>query len=85
MNGKRQRSLQQAGLAFTDAKQQHRDDGSCRERDLLGRLGGEIGPGEAGLKVEGRREDVSRDMECSPKDLAHPHLFAKGYRTHPVS
>ena len=49
--GQRQRGLQQAGLAFADAEQQHRDDGRGGQRDLLGRLRGEVGPGEA---VEGR-------------------------------
>ena len=47
----RQRGLQQAGLAFADAEQQHRDDGGRGQRDLLGRLRGEVGPGQA---VEGR-------------------------------
>ena len=51
--GQRQRGLQQAGLAFGDAEHQHRDDGGRGERDLLGRLRGEVGPGEA---VEGRRQ-----------------------------
>ena len=46
----RQRGLQQAGLAFADAEQQHRDDRGRGQRDLLGRLGGEVGPGQA---VEG--------------------------------
>ncbi len=49
----RQRGLQQAGLAFADAEQQHRDDRSRGQRDLLGRLRREIGPGQA---VEGRRQ-----------------------------
>ena len=40
--GQRQRGLQQAGLAFADAEQQHRDDGRCGQRDLLSRLGGEV-------------------------------------------
>ena len=35
-----------AGLAFADTEQQHRDDRGCGQRDLFGRLGGEIGPGE---------------------------------------
>ena len=45
--GQRQRGLQQAGLAFADAEQQHRDDGRCGECNLLGRLGGEVRPGQA--------------------------------------
>ena len=44
--GQGQRGLQQAGLAFADAQQQHRDDRRGRKRNLLGRLGGEVGPGE---------------------------------------
>ena len=47
----RQRGLQQAGLAFADAEQQHRDDRGRGQRDLLGRLRRQIGPGQA---VEGR-------------------------------
>ena len=49
--GQRQRGLQRSGLALADAEQQHGDDGRRGKRDLLGRLRGEIGPGEA---VEGR-------------------------------
>ena len=45
--GQRQRGLQQAGLAFADAEQQHGDDRRCGQRDLLGRLRGEVGPGQA--------------------------------------
>ena len=56
----RQRGLQQAGLAFADAEQQHRDDGRGGQRDLLGRLRGEVGPGEA---VEGRGQ-VSCRVGC---------------------
>lgn len=48
--GQGEGSLEQAGLALRDAQRQHRDDGGCGERDLLGRLGREVGPGEA---VEG--------------------------------
>ena len=44
--GQRQRGLQQAGLAFADAEQQHRDDGGRGQRDLLGRLRREVGPGQ---------------------------------------
>ncbi|MGY4419323.1 hypothetical protein ACVWY2_001748 [Bradyrhizobium sp. JR6.1] len=43
----RQRGLQQAGLAFADAEHQHGDDGRGRKRNLLGRLRGEVGPGQA--------------------------------------
>src|SRR5580698_10198266 len=46
----RQRGLQQAGLAFADTQQQHRDDRRGGQRNLLGGLGRQVGPGEA---VEG--------------------------------
>ncbi len=49
--GQGQRSLQQAGLAFADAEQEHGDDRRGRECDLLGRLRRQVRPGEA---VEGR-------------------------------
>jgi hypothetical protein len=55
--GQRQRGLQQAGLALADPEQQHGDDRGCGQRNLLGRLGGEVGPGQA---IEGRRQ--ARDL-----------------------
>ena len=50
-----ERGLQQAGLALAGAEQQHGDDRRGGERHLLGRLRGEIGPGET---IEGRRQLV---------------------------
>ncbi len=81
--GQRQRGLQQAGLAFADAEQQHRDDGGRGQRDLLGRLGRQIRPGEA---VEGRGQ-VNR---LGSGHGAFPKLWVAGIlrrhdgRTHPL-
>jgi ribonuclease E len=48
--GQGESGLQQSGLAFADAEQQHGDDRRGRERDLFGRLRRQVGPGQA---VEG--------------------------------
>src|SRR5712675_83151 len=51
-----QTGLQQTGLAFGDAERQHGDNGGCGQRDLLGRLCREVGPGEAIERIgEARR------------------------------
>ena len=42
--------VQAAGLAFADTEQKHGDDRGRGQRDLLGGLGGEVGPCQA---VEG--------------------------------
>ncbi len=78
----RQRGLQQAGLAFADAEQQHRDDRGRRQRDLLGRLRGEIGPGEA---VEGRGQlIVSEFRHDGFLCVVIRNMGAQAVRTHPL-
>ena len=54
--GQGEGGLEQTGLAFGDAQRQHRDDGGRGQRDLLGRLRRQVGPGEAveGLGEAGR-------------------------------
>jgi len=52
--GQRLRGLQQPGLAGSGAEREHGDDRRRGEADLLGRLRGEVGPGEA---IEARRQD----------------------------
>ena len=69
--GQRERRLQRAGLAFADAEQQHGDDGRRGQRDLLGRLRGEVGPGEA---VEGRGQLIAGEV-----DMAQFRKFGLGH------
>ena len=80
--GQRQRGLQQSGLAFADAEQQHRDDGRRGQRDLLGRLRGEVGPGQA---VEGWRQKAcfGGSHGLIPWNVDGRHCPASGHRTHP--
>ena len=66
----RQRGLQQPGPAFADPEQEHRDDGGSGERNLLGRLRGQIGPGQP---VEGRWQTeagIGREHRWIPLHLS---------------
>ncbi len=81
----RQRGLQQSGLAFTDAEHQHRDDRSGGQGDLLGRLGGKIGPSQT---VEGRRqlrrfESGHHGILCKLRSAGSVHC--RGAPNHPVT
>ena len=76
--GQRQRGLQQPGLAFADAEQQHGYDRRRGQRDLLGRLGGQVGPGQA-VEGRGRRVASAADMAVIPWTFDWPPL--SGFRS----
>jgi hypothetical protein len=81
--GQGQRGLQQAGLAFADAEHEHGDDGRCGQRDLLSRLGGEVGPGQP---VEGGRQLDRRRIGhgTNPGFLAWVIFRRDDGQTHPL-
>jgi hypothetical protein len=76
--GRGQRHLQQACLALTNAERKHRNDRRGGERDLLGRLRDEVGPGEA-MKACGKGWRAMHDKEPDVMLPGH-HRLGKSAR-----
>jgi hypothetical protein len=85
--GQGQRGLQQAGLAFADAEQEHGDDWGCCECDLLRRLRRQVRPGEpvegggqfGSVGGHGEFHGKRQSTEISASRTAKPTRF-----THPI-